>query len=410
MSLFKPAPPPPTALARYRLLSPRAGVHVSPIQLGGMSIGDAWSDLGMGTMDKETSFKLLDAYFDNGGNFIDTANNYQDGSSELFIGEWADKRGNRDQLFIATKYTNNFRLRDPALKDHKILFAGNNAKSLKLSFKKSLERLRTDYVDLLYVHWWDWDTSIEEVMHALHNLVVQGQVLYLGISDSPAWVVAKANAYARANSLTPFVIYQGNWNVLERSFEREIIPMARSEGKYSIVTETVYFLLPILNNADIDLLQGMALAPWNVVAAGKFRTDAEEKQRLETGEKGRVIFGGDWLRNENEKKVSAALEKVAEEVGAKHITSVAIAYVLQKAPFVFPIIGGRKVEHLLANLEALEITLTDEHLKYLESVVPFAAGFPNNMIGDGTFYRSVWNAMGHLDRQPLPQVIQPPTK
>jgi aryl-alcohol dehydrogenase-like predicted oxidoreductase len=346
-----------------------------------MSIGDAWSDLGMGSMDKESSFKLLDAYFDNGGNFIDTANNYQDGSSELFIGEWAEKRGIRDRLFIATKYTNNSRFRDPNVIDHKILFAGNNSKSLKLSFKKSLERLRTDYVDLLYVHWWDWDTSIEEVMRTLHHLVASGQVLYLGISDSPAWVVAKANAFARANSLTPFVIYQGNWNILERSFEREIIPMARSEG--------------------------MALAPWNVLAAGKFRTDAEEAARLETGEKGRTIFGGDWLRNENEKKVSSVLEKVAQEVGAKHITSVAIAYVLQKVPFVFPIIGGRKIEHLLANLEALEITLTEEHLHSLENVVPFETGFPNNMIGDGTFYRAVWKASGHLDRQPLPQVIQP---
>lgn len=105
----------------------------------------------------------------------------------------------------------------------------------------------------------------------------------------------KANAYARANSLTPFIIYQGNWNIIERSFERDIIPMARSEG--------------------------MALAPWNVVGGGKFRTDAEEQKRLETGEKGRVIFGGDWLRNDKEKVVSSALEKVAGEVGAASITS-----------------------------------------------------------------------------------------
>ncbi|KAF9046363.1 Aldo/keto reductase [Panaeolus papilionaceus] len=392
---FLGAPPPPTTgLGRYRLLSPRAGVHVSPIQLGGMSIGDRWGDIGMGSMDKDSSFKLLDAYFDNGGNFIDTANNYQDGSSEEFIGEWAEKRGIRDQLFIATKYTNNFRLRDPSIVDHKILFAGNNSKSLKLSFKKSLERLRTDYVDLLYVHWWDWDTSIEEVMHALHNLVTQGKVLYLGISDSPAWVVAKANAYARANALTPFVIYQGNWNILERSFEREIIPMARSEG--------------------------LALAPWNVLAGGKFRTDEEEAKRLESGENGRTLFGGDWLRNDREKAISSALEKVAKEVGATHITSVtpflrdditsvAIAYVLQKVPFVFPIIGGRKIEHLLANLEALELTLTSEHFKYLESIVSFEPGFPNNMIGDGTAYRAVWSASGALDRQSGLETIKPNT-
>lgn len=197
-----------------------------------------------------------------------------------------------------------------------------------------------------------------------------------GASDMPAWVVAKANQYARDHALTPFVIYQGLWNVMERSFEREIIPMARSEG--------------------------MALAPWNVVAGGKLRSDEEEERRAATGEKGRSVMGQDWRRNEEETKMSRALEKVAKEVGAKHITSgtplfgsklrnsyswskslprsVAIAYLMHKTPFVFPLVGGRKVEHLVANLEALDITLTDEHIAYLESIVPFNPGFPATMI------------------------------
>lgn len=124
----------------------------------------------------------------------------------------------------------------------------------------------------------------------------------------------------------------------------------------------------------------MALAPWQVLAGGKFRTDEEEEQRLQSGENGRMGFGADWKRNEKERAVSAALEKVAKEVGAKQITAVAIAYVMQKTPYVFPIIGGRKVEHFQANLEALEIVLTPEHIKYLESVVPFDLGFPFTMI------------------------------
>jgi len=124
----------------------------------------------------------------------------------------------------------------------------------------------------------------------------------------------------------------------------------------------------------------MALAPWQVLAAGKFRTDEEEERRIQSGEKGRMVFSPEWLRNEAERAVSGALEKVAKEVGAKHITAVAIAYVMQKAPYVFPIIGGRKVEHLEANLEALEIALTPEHIKYLESIVPFDPGFPITMI------------------------------
>lgn len=209
------------------------------------------------------------------------------------------------------------------------------------------------------MHWWDWNTSIKEVMDNLHHLVAAGKVLYLGASDMPAWVVATANQYAHDHGKTPFVIYQGAWNVLERSFEREIIPMARAHG--------------------------LALAPWNVLAAGKLRTDAEEQKRIESGEKGRTMFTGDWLRNENEKKISAALEKVAKEVGTEHITAVAIAYVLQKTPYVFPIIGGRKVEHLYANIEALKISLSQEQIEYLEGIIPFNPGFPSSMIVSITF-------------------------
>ncbi|TFK36524.1 NADP-dependent oxidoreductase domain-containing protein [Crucibulum laeve] len=379
-SLWVPPPPPPTGLGRYRVLSPTAAVHVSPIQLGAMSIGDKWHDIGMGSMDKESSFKLLDAYFDNGGNFIDTANGYQDESSEKFVGEWAEKRGIRDQLFIATKYTTNYKRRDPSIQQ-KILYVGNNAKSLHLSIEASLKKLRTSYIDLLYLHWWDYDTSIEEVMRGLHTLVLQGKVLYLGVSDTPAWVVSKANQYARDHALTPFVIYQGAWNVMERSFERDIIPMVRSEG--------------------------MALAPWNVLAGGKIRTDAEEERRRQTGEKGRMLRGSNWERNETEKQVCKALEKVADEVGAKHISSVAIAYLMQKVPFVFPIIGGRKVEHLLENVEALDIKITPEQIKFLESVMPFDAGFPSTMIGNGEAYVPLFSSSGHTEKQPFLQPIRP---
>ena len=124
----------------------------------------------------------------------------------------------------------------------------------------------------------------------------------------------------------------------------------------------------------------MAIAPWGVLAGGKLRTDEEEERRVQSGEKGRTIYDPEWMRNDNEKAMSAALDKIAKEVGAKHITAVAIAYVMQKAPYVFPIVGGRKVEHFEANLEALEIVLTPEHMKHLESVIPFDLGFPTSMI------------------------------
>ncbi|KAJ6560366.1 aryl-alcohol dehydrogenase [Mycena capillaripes] len=371
---FTPAPPPPTKLGRYRQLAPRAAIHVSPLALGGMSIGDKWAPFGMGAMDRTSSFELLDAYFDAGGNHIDTANNYQDGSSEEFIGEWVEARGCRDQIVIATKYTNLWKVRDDTVKQ-KNMYMGNNAKSLKLSVEESLRRLRTTYIDILYVHYWDLHTSVEEMMDSLHNLVVAGKVLYLGISDTPAWFVVKANDYAKANGKTPFVVYQAPYSVTEREIEREILPMCRHEG--------------------------IALTLWNVLASGRIRSDAEEEMRKSSGEHGRTLLGS-WERTEDEKKVCAALEVVAKKVGTKHITAVAIAYTMHKAPYVYPVIGGRKVEHLMANIEALDITLTAEHIAEIESALPFDKGFPNNLIGEyGGPYPFLLTSYATYDPQPL---------
>ncbi|KAI0089401.1 Aldo/keto reductase [Irpex rosettiformis] len=378
MSANEDAPAPATRLGRWRQLSPTAGIHVSPIQLGAMSIGDKWEKNGFGAMNKESSFKLLDAYFNAGGNFIDTANGYQDGSSEEFIGEWMEQRGNREQLVIATKYTTNYKRGDKTIAQ-KAHYIGNNVKSMVHSVDESLKKLRTHYIDILYLHWWDYSTSIEEVVNGLHNLVVQGKVLYLGISDTPAWIVAKANTYARLTGKTPFVIYQGAWNIMLRDMERDIIPMVREEG--------------------------MAIAPWEVLCAGKIRTNEEEQRRRETGEKGRQ--GSGWERTEEEKKICLALEEVAKQVGAKSIQAVAIAYLLHKTPYVFPIIGGRKVEHLHANIEALEISLTHEQIAYLENVKPFDRGFPQSRFGDGTEYFKIYKTAGTFDKWPIAEPIRP---
>ncbi|KAF9450090.1 Aldo/keto reductase [Macrolepiota fuliginosa MF-IS2] len=379
MPLFTPPPPPKSKLGHYRLLSQNAGVHVSPLVLGAMSIGEKWSKH-LGAMDKATGFELLDAYYDNGGNFIDTASNYQDETSEMFIGEWAEQRGIRDQLFIATKYSGSYKLNDSSV-TQKVFYSGNSAKSLHLSVAASLKKLRTSYIDLLYVHWWDWETSIEEVMRALNVLVQQGKVLYLGISDTPAWIVSKANQYARDHGLVPFSVYQGQWSVMNRSFERDIIPMARAEG--------------------------MALAPWGVAGGGRFMTDEEEERRRQTGEEGRRVFDDSWKRSEDEKKMSSALEKVAKEIGVENITSVAIAYVMHKTPYVFPIVGGRKVEQLIQNIKALSIRLSDEQIRYLEGALPFDAGFPSSLIGDGSDLSFFQKLSGHIDKQPLPRPILP---
>ncbi|KAK0449027.1 NADP-dependent oxidoreductase domain-containing protein [Desarmillaria tabescens] len=381
MSLFQAASDPPSKLGIYRILSSRAGVRVSPLALGAMSIGDKWEAFGMGSMNKESSFKLLDAYFDMGGNFIDTANGYQAETSEQFIGEWAEKRGIRDQLIIATKYTSHFKRGDDSIAQ-KVNYVGNSTKSMHISVEASLKKLRTSYIDILYVHWWDYETSIPEIMDSLHNLVAARKVLYLGISDTPAWIVSQANQYATDHGKTPFVVYQGRWSILDRSFERDIIPMAK--------------------------LLGLALCPWAVLGGGKLRTDEEEQRRRETGENGRTVFGPSWERTEEEVKVCKALEKVAVEVGAgSNITAVAIAYVMQKTPYVFPIIGGRKVEQLEANVKALDISLSKEQIEYLDGAMPFDPGFPTTIIGDGTSYSFLLASVAKMAKQPGLQPIRP---
>lgn len=349
--LFAPAPEPKTELGRYRILSSTAGIRVSPLQLGAMSVGSAWSNF-MGSMDKQQSFDLLDFFFESGGNFIDTANNYQNEESETWIGEWMAKRKNRDQMVIATKFTTDYKsyaLGKGRAPNH----CGNSRRTLHMSVRDSLKKLQTDWIDVLYVHWWDFTTSVKEIMDSLHVLVEQGKVLYLGISDSPAWVVSAANEYAIAYGKTPFSIYQGRWNVMLRDFERDIIPMAHQYG--------------------------MALAPWDVLGGGKFQTKKALEERAKKGEGVRSFFGES--QSENERKISEALEKVAAEHGIESITAIALAYVRAKANNVFPMVGGRKVEHLRDNIQALSIKLTQEQVEYLESMTAFEIGFPNNFIG-----------------------------
>ncbi|KAI1081654.1 aldo/keto reductase [Whalleya microplaca] len=367
------APPVKSPLARYRILSPTASVRVSPLCLGAMNFGDAWKDV-MGACDQKTAESILDFFYEQGGNFIDTANNYQAEESEAWLGEWMKKRGVRDQMVIATKYTTNFRSNHAD--EIMINFQGNGTKSLHTSVNASLRKLQTDYIDLLYLHWWDMSTSIPELMQSLNQLVLAGKVLYLGISDTPAWVVSKANEYARNHGLRQFSVYQGQWSAASRDFEREIIPMVKAEG--------------------------MGLAPWGALGGGKFKTE-EQRRNLESGRSADVT--------ENEIKVSRALEAVARRKNTI-ITSVAQAYVTHKAPYVFPIVGGRTKEHLKGNIEALTLSLDDDDIKEIEAAIPFDAGFPTTFLyGDQEpeHPSKVWLLKfgGTTDYVPEPKPISP---
>jgi len=148
MSIFPPAPKPKSLLGYHRILAPVAGVRVSPLCLGAMNFGEAWKDF-LGECDKKTAFEMLDYFYENGGNFIDTANNYQAGESETWIGEWIAARKNRDEMVIATKYTTYFPTGEVGIRAN---YQGQHAKSLRLSLAASLKKLQTTYIDLLYIH------------------------------------------------------------------------------------------------------------------------------------------------------------------------------------------------------------------------------------------------------------------
>ncbi|KAK0449062.1 NADP-dependent oxidoreductase domain-containing protein [Desarmillaria tabescens] len=321
MSLFPVANDPPTKLGIYRVLSSRAGVRVSPLALGAMSIGDKWGPHGMGSMHKESMI------------WAEISSILRMDRRVIRIVHWTDE--------APSQYTTNYK-------------RGNDAIAQKRG--SDLKKLRTSYIDILYLYWW---TSIPEVMGSLHNLVTARKVLYLGISDTSSWVVALANQYAIDHGKTPFVVDQGRWSILDRSLEREIVPMAKTLG--------------------------LAISPRGVLAEGKMRTDADEQRRRET-----------------------ALEKVATEIGVgDNITAVAIAYVMQKAPYVFPIIGGRKVEHLKANMKALDISLSKEQIEYLDDIVPFDPGFPTTAIGDGSSYNIFLASTAKMAKLPTLQPIKP---
>ena len=345
--LFAPFPAPKSGLGVYQVLAPNAAVRVSPLAIGGMNFGDKWADL-MGAMSKDQVFELLDYFYDQGGNYIDTANSYQGEQSEKWIGEWLESRKNRESIVLATKFTTNYKVGQRDAFPIQSNFGGNTAKSLRVSVDASLKKLQTDYIDLLYVHWFDYTSTIEELCINLNHLVAAGKVLYLGVSDTPAWFVAQFNQYAKDHGLTPFSVYQGRWSAAERDFEREIIPMCRANG--------------------------MGLAIWGALGGGKFKTKAEfDKMKAE----------GDQGRNRGatpaQEAVLPVLEKISNDTGY-NMTGVALAYIRTKEPYTIPIVGGRKISHLKENIRALELKLTDEQIKEIEDAIQFDPGFPHNFI------------------------------
>jgi aryl-alcohol dehydrogenase-like predicted oxidoreductase len=324
----------------YRLLG-RSGLRVAEISLGTMTFGEEW---GWGTA-KDEARKIYEAYRDAGGNFIDTANLYTGGTSERFVGEFM--RGHREQMVIATKYSNAAPGTDPNA-------AGNQRKSMVQSVEASLKRLGTDYIDLYWLHVWDGLTPAEEVMRAFDDLVRQGKVLYIGVSDAPAWWTAQANTLAELRGWTPFVGLQIEYSLLERTVERELVPMAKAFG----MTVTAW-----------SPLKGGVLS-------GKYR-------RGESGAEADARYSSEMMKGflpeqQRQDRVVEALAKIGEETG-RSMAQVALAWLRYREAPVIPIIGARKMAQLEDNLASLTLELAPEQVKRLDEASATEMGFPHEL-------------------------------
>lgn len=319
---------------RYKLLG-RSGLRVSEAALGTMTFGDEW---GWGAS-REESRKMFDLFADAGGNFIDTANRYTEGTSETFVGEFI--ASDRERFVIATKYSLFTRKGDPN-------FSGNHRKNMMQAVEASLERLGTDYVDLYWVHAWDGMTPAEEVMRGLDDLVRQGKVLYIGVSDTPAWVASRSNMLADLRGWTPFVALQVRYSLIDRTAERDLLPMARA----------------------LDL----AVTPWSILGAGTLSGKYARGQRPEQG---RAREGA--AKDARNLAIADLLAEVADELGCSS-SQAAIAWVRQQRGVIVPLLGARTADQLRDNLGALEVTLSDEQLSRLDAATKPELGFPHDFL------------------------------
>jgi aryl-alcohol dehydrogenase-like predicted oxidoreductase len=319
---------------RYNLLG-RSGLRVSELGLGTMTFGEDW---GWGAS-KEESRKIFDAYARAGGNFVDTANRYTDGTSERFVGEFIAP--DRDYWVVASKYTLLNREGDPNA-------AGNHRKNMVQSLESSLRRLGTDYLDLLWLHAWDYMTPVEEIMRGLDDLVRAGKVLYVGISDTPAWIVAQANTLAELRGWTPFSALQIEYSLVERTPERELLPMARA----------------------LDL----AVTPWGILGSGVL---TGKYNREDPPEEGRAKEGRG--QDSGMLEIARVVSNVAGEVGCTP-SQVAIAWILKQPGVMVPLLGARTVDQLQDNLRGLIIDVDEDHLNRLDEATRVDLGFPHEFL------------------------------
>ncbi len=342
---------------RYKLLG-HSGLRVSELCMGTMTFGMDW---GWGA-DKATSQEMFDMYAEAGGNFIDTANLYTNGTSEEYVGDFI--QADRDHFVVATKYTltEARRAGDTRIRPNG---SGNQRKSMMMSVERSLKRLKTDFIDLLYIHAWDYMTPVEEVMRGLDDLVRQGKVQYVIASDTPSWIMAEANTLAHLRGWSRFLGIQVPYSLLERDIERAIMPMAKHWD--------------------------MAVLPWGMLKAGvltgKFLTGTDAPTRVDK----------DSLNlTDQQVAIVQTVVDIAKEVG-RSPSQVAINWVRQQQhrAQIIPIIGARTTSQLQDNLACLEWALDADQLARLDEVSRIPLGFPHTFLPANQFVFG--NTYDHID-------------
>lgn len=338
---------------KYRLLG-NSGLRVSEVALGTMTFGEDW---GWGAP-KEEAHKIYNAYRSTGGNFIDTANVYTDGSSESFVGEFI--RDHRQSVVLSTKYTCTAATGDANA-------GGNHRKSMVQALEDSLRRLKTDYIDLYWLHVWDQMTPVDEVMRAFDDLVRQGKVLYIGASDTPAWWVAQANMLAELRGWSRFAGLQVEYSLVQRTVERELTPMSKARN--------------------------LGLVAWSPlsggVLSGKYHSGQGNGGRYQnqTGE-----ASGRGRTGERVDRIVSTLEKVAAELG-KSPAQTALAWLRYRDVPVIPIIGARRLTQLVDNLASLEVELTANQVASLNDVSAIEMGFPYDTLNRDRIRTFVYGGM-----------------
>ena len=326
-------------LTDYRTLG-HSGLRVSPLCLGTMTFGPDW---GWGC-DVAESRAMLDRYLGAGGNFLDTANIYTKGHSEAILGDYLSERGGRDRVVLATKFGGSLHPGDPN-------GGGAGRKAVQQQLEQSLRRLRTDCIDLYWMHFQDPHTPIEETMRTLDDLVRAGKVRYIGVSDTPAWLVVQGQHEALFRGWSPFVALQVEYSLIERTVEHDLLPMAQANG--------------------------LGVTPWSPLRGGLL-SGKYGRNKHPQGE-GRHVPGVSKSLTDRNYAIIEAAETVAAELGTG-VAQVALAWVLARPGVASPILGARTLAQLEGNLQALDLVLPVELIARLDAASDPAPIFPHGFL------------------------------